>query len=87
MQQRVNSGRPYLNKYNIMLCTLDEGVTYLFINIAELACWIYKRPGKKELNAVSTRIYKVKIKKEQNRNIRCCIVIDSVKYEVNFVRV
>lgn len=87
MQPQANTVRPYLNKYNIMLCTLDESVTYLFINILELACWIYKQPGRKEINAVSTRIYKVKIKKEQNRNNRCCIVIDSVKYEVNFVRV
>lgn len=86
MQPSANKNRPYLNKYNITLCTLDEGITYLFINIVELAIWIYDKPGAKELKNVRTRILRVRKAKENDKNCRCCIIVGSVKYEVNLVK-
>lgn len=83
---QTKDARPYLNKYNITLCTLDESITYLFINIVELAIWIYEKPGKKELRNVRTRILRVRKAKENDKNCRCCIIVGSVKYEVNLVK-
>lgn len=83
---QTKDARPYLNKYNITLCTLDESITYLFINIVELAIWIYDKPGAKELKNVRTRILRVRKAKENDKNCRCCIIVGSVKYEVNLVK-
>lgn len=78
--------RPYKGKYNIVLYTMDESICYPFINPIELAKWIYKNPGKKELTNIRTKLHRIRIIKSCNSKRRCCIVANSVKYEVELVK-
>lgn len=82
----TSRSRPYLGQYNIMLYTLDESIPYLFINIQDLTRWIYKEPGEKEFKNIREKIRRIRIIKKVNHNRRCCIVANSVKYEVALVK-
>lgn len=81
----MSSGRAYKGKYNIVLYTMDESICYPFANPIELAKWIYKNPGKKEIHNVRQKVCRAKTFKNFF-NAEVCINVGSVKYKINIVR-
>ncbi len=70
-----------------MLYTMDEGIGYLFINIRDLAVWIYGNPGKKELINISVKIHKARMIKRCRREKIVCIIVKNNKYKIELARV
>lgn len=80
----MNTVRAYKGKYNIILYTMDESICYPFANPIELAKWIYKNPGKKEINNIRQKVRRAKIVK-RIKHKEVCIVIGATKYKLNVV--